>query len=357
LGNTTMRNTSPPQLQAPDAAQVDVVVQQLGSTDADVRRAAAAQTVVTGFDVPAALPELLQHCHDPDPAVRRLLAVAVGAAEAGQRDAMARVLAELLAPAEPIEVRIAAAHSLFRHQICPPQAVAGLAAMLVAEIEAARRIAEASLMLAPPSRVEEILRVLAATDPDALSLEGLNALGAAAIENNDSRKPVETWLTRISEQAVPPNIRLGLISARLKLSQGQRGADELLAIVGSGADKPLRILALRALAALNEGGRPHAAYLARMLESESDADLLESICRTLVQWRARAEELPLEWMKLAVATGAPRVAAAAAMLFCLGGKYFAGAIDPLLMRWEDGPESLRPTLERALETISGKPLP
>ena len=351
-----MQNTTPPPMPAPAAMPVSEVVLQLQNADAEVRRAAAAQTVTVNFDLPAALPELLTHCGDQDPVVRRLLAIAVGGAEPGQRDAAAKVLVDLLAPDEEIEVRIAAAHSLFRQKVCPPRAVPGLALLLVAENEAARRIAELTLLLAPPSRVEEILRVLAGVEPDALTLEGLNALGTAASENNDSKKPVEAWITRISEQPVRPNIRLALIAARMHLSQGQRGPDELLAIAGSDAEKPLRLTALRALGGLNQAGAALATRLVGLLETVSDPELVEAICRTLVQWRTKPEKLPVEWMKTAVAAGDPQVAAAAAMLYCLGGKYFANAVEPLHRRWDQGPVALRPVLERTLETIAGKPL-
>lgn len=254
-------------------------------------------------------------------------------------------------------VRVAAAHALFRMKCCPASALAGLAGMLTLDHESARRIAAAVLEEGPPERFGAITGAVRELPPDKLNLEALSALADAAKGQTGAADRVARWLGEIAESQPPIDVRMAILAALARMTDGARGANGLMQIVEEGSDTEQRKAAIATLGSLGEHAASYRSRILQLLVSVTDEECEAALYRLLVQIRTPPKALPLPFLLQRIAESAnPSVVAGACMLLTLGGKAFAEHARVVAERYEKAEGPMKGALAICYEKLTDRPI-
>jgi hypothetical protein len=323
--------------------------------DADMKRRMTALAMAVMPEAPAGecIPELIDCTTLDEPLAQRLAAIALGGQSAS--DTSASALAKLVAADKETAVRVAAAHAMFRIDRVPAEAHAGLANMLIADDDAARKVAQLALTRADPGAASAIAKVVGETPPEKWTTELMAAL-AFFTKDSDARRKVESWLmTILGKTSLMPGGMAGY-TALATMSGGGPGLDALVKVALASGDDAERKAALDAIGSLGKAAAASAPALGGLLRERLSADVEVLLCQTLVKIMAPAKAMPLATVIDRIRGAEARVAAAHAMLVALAGKTFSSAADALSARHKEGPEPLRPVLAAAYKGLMGKDL-
>ncbi len=336
-----------------------VLREQLRSADAAARLRALAQAVQPAAPLNECVDDVV-HCATlsaDDPLALRVAAIALGSAAREQVGEPALLcLAAMTGPEHDVQVRIAAAHSLYRQQRVPAKAFAGVAGLLVHAEMPARKVAALALTLAGTAPAGDIAATMAAVSPAQWTSEGLAALVNSAGDSDERKRAVEQFVLRGMKELplVPGGVAAYAALARLGASNASLNA--LLRIAVEATDATHWHAALDTLGALGPLAASTAPELGRALESTDDPEREEALCRVLVQLRPSAGQLPFKRMVARVAGAPDRAVAAHCMLLTLHAKEFAAAARALTLRFADAGEALRKVLSKTHELLTGSPI-
>lgn len=344
------------QPQAPEshaAPAPETLLDWLASDSFALRQQAYAALVHPQFAVTRVAEQVMALARSQNTQERQVAAVAMG-----KNPAFASTLGRMLGAGEHPVVRTAAAHALFRVQSCPNEALPGLAAMLLSLLEAERKIAEAALRAGPAERFEVIAELVRRTPAEKLTPEILAALATAAQANPGLEASLSQWLHQLASRSLPAEIRLAILAALARLSQGKQGLAELLLVAEKGDDSEQRKLAMAFLGTLGEFATSCQPALARLLTQEKEATCEAALYRLITELRTPAEHLPLAFLLQRIQTSeAPPILAGACMALSLGGQSLARFAAILAARHAQAPEALRAPLAACYEKLAGRPLP
>ena len=350
-------SSAPSQQPAPVALwPADVLARHLVSEDPQAR------TVALGMALQPQAP--LASCFE---ALTQCAALSLGNAVASQMAAAAlgslpknlagapvqERLADFLAPANAMPVRIAAAHALFRLGCLPPGAHEALGAMLLDADTNARKVALLAFTPFAKAAASAVVRQVAAAEPKQWTLEALQAVVKGASGDTGSAAKVESFVMR--SLAGVPLFPAGVAgyAALARLNPDGTAVTALLRIAADTENVDASAAALEALGELGENIKPAAPAVAQMLTTTDDPAREELLCRTLVRLRPAARDIPLARVLLRVKEGPDRSVAAHGMLLCLHPKEFRQAAPVIAQRHAVAGEALQPVLAQAYKTLTG----
>jgi hypothetical protein len=269
---------------------------------------------------------------------------------------VAATLADLAAASQPMPVRIAAAHALFRLASLPPAAHDAVCAMLVEPDGNARKVALLAVQPFARDAAAAIARQAVATAPVAWTVELLQALVASAGDDASARGKVEAFVVRSLRGVplVPAGIAGQACLARLDPKGSATAA--LLQVAGDAGNAQASQAALEALAALGESAQAAAPGIAQMLVETEDPVREELLCRTLVRLRTPVQVIPLARVLQRVRSAPERSTAAHCLLLCLHPKEFAQAAALVRQRFQAAGQALQKTLAQTYKTLTGTEL-
>lgn len=262
-------------------------------------------------------------------------------------------LAEFLAPANAMPVRIAAAHALYRLGCLPPGAHEALGAMLLEADGNARKVALLALTPFARAAAGAVVRQVAAAEPKQWTLEALQAVVKGAGDDSASASKVEGFVMR--SLAGVPLVPAGVAgyAALARLNPGGTAVTALLRIAADTGNTEASTAALEALGELGESVKPSAPAVAQMLTTTDDPAREELLCRTLVRLRPGARDIPLARVLLRLKDGPDRSVAAHCMLLCMHPKEFRQAAAAVAQRHAGAQEALQQALAQAYKTLTG----
>lgn len=334
----------------------DVLARHLSSDDPRARTVALGMAVQPGApvdDCVSALVACARHSAG-DPLASQLAATALGCLRPDcVTDEVQSSVAAFLEPEHELPVRVAAAHALFRLGCLPRAAHDPLCALLFDADPGARKAALLAFSRFATAAAGTLAPKIAATAPAAWTVEALQALVRSAGDDASSRSKVEGFLLR--SLAGAPLVPAGIAgyAALARLDPKGAGLAALVRIAGEPADREASSAALDALGQLGETAQPAAKGLARTLAATDDPAREELLCRTLVQLRAAAVDLPQARIAQRVQSAPDRSAAAHCMLLCLHPKEFAQAAATVQQRFVAAGEGLQKVLAQTYQTLTG----
>lgn len=254
-------------------------------------------------------------------------------------------------------VRIAAAHALFRMKACPVSAIAGLAEMLLLENESARKIAAAALAEGPPERFALIISVVREIPVDRLNLEALSALADAARGQTGAANAVARWLGEVAAKQPPFEVRMAVLAALARMTDGARGAIGLMQVAEEGEDPQQRKMAIATLGSLGEHASAYRNRVVQLLVRVTDQECEAALYPVVVQLRTPPAALPVPFLlqRIAVSEAMP-IVAGACMVLSLGGKAFSGHAKEVAERHANAEGALKHPLATCYEKLTGQPI-
>jgi hypothetical protein len=263
------------------------------------------------------------------------------------------LLSSLLDSKYADQVRIFAAHALFRLKTVPASAFRGLSALLLHKEPSARQIALGTLTLVGKAAAAAITPLVTATAPEHWTTEALAALAQSTGDSADNQRAVEQYLMRTlpSAAVLPTGIAGYTALAKMKPNGA---ASSVLARIATTASEPEQWrAALTALATLGEAAHSAAAELAQALTATDNPEREEFLCRVLVGLRVQAADVPLPRVAQRIESGPERAAAAYCMLLTLHAKQFAALAKALRTRYETASAALKPVLAKTHLALAG----
>ena len=353
----------PPSAQAPLATialwPADLLARHLVSDDPISRTVALGMAVQPQAPINSCVEALVAGARlaEDDALACQLAATALCClSPANATGAVQACLATFVATGQPLPVRIAAAHALFRLACLPAAAHAPLCSMLLDLDPDARKVALLAISAFAPGIAGTIARQVAATVPASWTVELLQALLESAGGDTTARGKVEDFVSR--SLAGAPLLPAGIAAYTLLARVNTQGAAlaALVRIAAEAQDAETSSAALEALGALGEAARPAGKRIAQMLVATDDPAREELLCRTLVRLRSPARDLPVARVMQRVQAAPDRSTAAHCMLLCLHPKEFPQAATIVRQRCLAAGEALYKALAQTYKTLTGTEL-
>lgn len=339
---------------APPVPATAEVFEWLGSNELAPKLKALEAIIHPQFPVAQAASQIRGLAASVSHQARQFAAIAMGNGGPEMSREFASELAALVGDGQKLIVRIAAAHALFRIRACPREAMDGLASMLALDNDAARKVAELALSQGSPERLEVIARSVREMPAERLNLEALSALTAAAAARPGAGDSIAQWLRVQAEAQLPIPVRMAILAAIARMTEGARGVSSLLQVVEESDDAEQRRLAISTLGSLGETAASCRAAVLRVLAGERDEDCEALLYRLVVQLKTPPGDLPLKFLlqRVAVSNAYP-IVAGACMALTLGAKKFAEYARVVQARYDQADESLQMPLAICYEKLTG----
>ncbi len=345
-------------LPPPTLWPADVLAQRLRAPEPEVRLGALGMSLQPGAPLAACREALLhaaQSCAG-DALAAQLAASALGGLPPAQPQAL-DWLAMQCAPGTAPAVRMAAAHALYRLQALPDAAVPHMQALLLDADPNARRVALLAFTPFATRHAATLAPLVLQTPPVQWTTELLQALAASAGDDRSARERIDGFLVRTLQSAPLLPTAVAGYAALARLNPHSPALQALVDVAAKAPEAAQRQAALEALGTLGEQAQGAAPALARLLMAcIADAAQEESLCRALVQVRARPGDVPLPHMAQRVAQGPDRAAAAHCMLLCQHPHAHAAAAAAVRERFARAGEALRPALSQTHKALAGAEL-
>jgi hypothetical protein len=344
---------------------VDVLARHLVSDDASIRVRALAMALQPNAPINECARALLQASElaeveiqaDPTSVALQLSATAMGALDPKRAPLeIPNRLAQLTDAGQVENVRIFAAHALFRLGQMPQAAAPGVASMLFSANPQARQVALLALSPFARQSAPEITRAVAGLPTDSWSTEALAALAKSAGDDANGRRAVEAFVMKhVAGQAIVPT-GISAYVALAQLNPGGAGLTALMRVISEGSDPVHVHAALAAVGQLGETARPAARMIAERLVATTDPALEEALCRAFVQARGEAQDVPLPCVLKRIAEAPDRAAAAHCMLLGMHPKSFSNAVIVLQQRFTSASDALKGVLAQTYKLLTGAEL-
>lgn len=337
----------------------DVLARQLVCDDPRIRTVALGMALQPKAPIEQcvdALAECARLCAG-DPLASQLAATALGCLPPASATEPVRArLVAFLAEGLGMPIRIAAAHALFRLACLPPEAQDPLCAMLFDADPNARKVALLAVAPFATDCAGTLAQHVAPAAPASWTLEALQALVKSAGKDASARRKVEDFVVR--SLAGVPLVPAGIAGYAMLAQVNPDGVaiPALVRVASDAGNVEASTAALEALGALGEVARPAGAALAQLLAATDDPAREELLCRTLVQVRLPAGDVPIARVLQRVQGAPDRSTAAHCMLLCLHPREFAQAAAPVQQRFQGAGEALRNALAQTYKTLTGTEL-
>ncbi len=360
-----MSDLSPvPASDAPPAPSISIwsaetLREQLGSDEAPARLRALAMAVQPAAPLDACVEDVVKcvAISADDPLAQKIAAIALGGTNVSPvPPSVLECLSRLAAPDHDVQVRIAAAHSLYRLKQVPQSALPGLSDLLLDPDSSARKVAALALSIAGIDSASEIAKKMAAVSPDQWSTEGIAALAHSAGDTTERKRSVEQFIVR--GMAAQPLLPTGIaaFAALAKLNPGGPSLNALVTVAVQSTDALHRQAALDALSSLGENARSAIPDLVKSLVATDEPEREEGICRVLLPLRLQANDVPLPRVLNRIERAPDRAVAAHCLLLSLHAKSFTSAAKVVAARFATSGEALQRVLDEVHHQLVGKRL-
>lgn len=352
-------NSNPPALPEITIWSAETLREQLRAKEASSRLRALAMANQPKAPLDDCIPDVVAcaELSSDDPIALRLAAVALGGANVARlQPPHFEFLSQLIAPVQDVQVRIFAAHSLFRLKHVPASAFAHLSDLLLHAEAPPRKVAALALSLSGNAAAGEIAKAMSSVSADKWSTEALSALAHSAMASAQSRSAVEQFVMRgvEGEPLVPTGI--AAYAALAKLNPDGAALQALTRVAIEATDPIHWRAAIDTLSSLGENATGSSAALANALEKIDDPEREELLCQMLVQIKVRADDLPIQRMIHRIAKAPDRAAAAHCMLIALHAKKFLAISKVVHERFAGASDALARVLSKTHEALAGTPL-
>lgn len=358
---TPASSATPAPAPAPAVAlwPAEVLARQLVSDDARIRTVALGMALQPNAPIEKCVDALVEcaRLSAGDALASQLAATALGCLPPASATEPAKsAVAAFLDAGLAVPIRIAAAHALFRLGCLPARAQDPLCAMLFDADPNARKVALLAVSPFAPACAEALARHVAPAPPAAWTVEALQALVKSAGQDNSARRKVEDFVMR--SLAKVPLVPAGIAGYAMlaQLDPNGVGIPALVRVASDAANAEASAAALEALGALGEHARPAGTAIAQLLAATEDPAREELLCRTLVQMRLQARDVPIARVLQRVQGAPDRSTAAHCMLLCLHPKEFGQAAAAVQQRFQGAGEALRDALAQTYKTLTGTEL-